>query len=688
MALDLRPGALPTLPSANAAPAHPAGIEVRPDPGAGGTRTLPHRPALDGLRGIAVAAVVVYHLEPRLLPGGFLGVSLFFTLSGFLITNLLLAEWRRRGRIDLRAFWARRFRRLLPAALLTLLLVLAVCAGSNDPHLLSNLRGDVLGALAYVANWRFVLNGDPYGAGFQEPSPVLHFWSLAIEEQFYVVVAIVAFVLARHARRARAWALTFGAAALGSMLATWWLSRSGDTARVYFGSDTRAFELLAGVLLAIGAGFAVPSFLRGRWWRHALGPAALAALAGTMVLGGVEQRWLYRGGFWVVAALSVALIVAALDDGPLARLLAWRPLAALGLISYGVYLFHWPLFAWLTPARVGVDGWALAGIRVGATLTIAVGSYLLVEQPIRRGRLPAARHRPLIAGVLVATVAVLLAGTTLLDGAAGRRAVATSKPGLQLNTSLAAGEQADGGPAGRTLDGSAEPPPPLERVLILGDSLLHQSYPSIRDRLASLGIDSLAVGGPGQHLMKNDGAWQAELDRAIDAYDPDLVVLESCCGWGSPWQRELYHAPDGRVIEPDTPESWAEWDRLARVLTARARQGGRPVAWVLAPPAQTNGYYGPIEARIDVANDLYRRIARCDPGVGLIDWRVMSGPDGRFVWDLPAADGSLVRIRTEDGLHLTPAGQAAVADLTRDGVSGLWQRTRGRIPPAASPPCS
>lgn len=687
MALDLRPGVMPTLPAARHAPAGPAGIEVHPDRGDRGTRTLPHRPALDGLRGIAVAAVVIYHLEPGLLPGGFLGVSLFFTLSGFLITNLLLAEWRQQGRIDLRAFWARRFRRLLPAALLTLLLVLAVCAGSNDPHLLSNLRGDVLGALAYVANWRFILNGDPYGAGFHEPSPVLHFWSLAIEEQFYVVVAIVAFVLARYARRARTWALTFGAAALGSMLATWWLSsRGSDTARVYFGSDTRAFELLAGVLLAIGAGFTVPSFSRGRWWRHALGPVALGALGAVMLLAGVEQRWLYRGGFWMIAALSVVLIVSALDDGPIARVLTWRPLTALGLISYGVYLFHWPLFAWLTPERLGVDGWAVAGIRIGATLALATGSYLLVEQPIRNGRLPAVRHPALVAGALAATAAILLAGTTWLDGVAARRAVAASTPGLQLNTSLGEGEQLDAGLTGTTLDDETDPPP-LERVLILGDSLLHQSYPSIRDRLASLGIDSLAIGGPGQHLMKNDGAWQAELDRAIDAYDPDLVVLESCCGWGSPWQRELYHAPDGRIIEPDTPESWAEWDRLARVLTARARQGGRPVAWVLAPPAQTNGYYGPIETRIDLANDLYRRIARCDPGVGLIDWRVMSGPDGRFVWDLPAAD-SPVRIRTEDDLHLTPAGQAAVADLTRDGVSGLWQRTRGRIPPAASPACS
>lgn len=678
MALDLQPR-IATAGTRDGAPS-PAGLEVLPDRTTPPVRTLPHRPALDGLRGLAVAAVLVYHLEPDLLPGGFLGVSLFFTLSGFLITNLLLAEWRRRGSIDLGAFWSRRFRRLLPAALLTLLLVLAVSAGSHDKHLLENLRGDVVGALAYVANWRFVINGDPYGAGFQAPSPVLHFWSLAIEEQFYVVVAVVAFLLARFARRTRTWAVVFGAAALCSMAATLWLARDGNTARVYFGSDTRAFELLAGVLLAIVAGFAVPSFLAARPWRHALGPTALVGLGAAMVLGGVEQPWLYHGGFWLIAALSVVLITSALDDGPMGRVLSWRPLAALGLISYGVYLFHWPLFAWLTPERVGVDGWALAVVRIGATLAVAVGSYVLVEQPVRQGRFPLAGRPALVTGAVLAVAVTLVAATTVLDREAGRRAIAASTADLQLNTSF--GEDPEAGePGAATSPPGSDPatPPPLERVLILGDSLLHQSYPTIRDRLARAGVDSMAIGGPGQHLMKNDGAWQGELDRAITTYDPDLVVLESCCGWGSPWERETYRAPDGRVIEPDTPESWAEWERLAHALTERARRGGRPVAWVLAPPARTNGYYGPIEGRIERVNDLYRRIARCDPGVGLIDWRVMSGPDGSFAWDLPASDGSLVRIRTDDGLHFTPAGQAAVADLTRDAVLALWHRSGGQV---------
>ncbi|MEJ5256401.1 MAG: acyltransferase family protein, partial [Acidimicrobiales bacterium] len=440
----------------------------------------------------------------------------------------------------------------------------------------------------------------------------------------------------------------------------------------------------------IVAGFAVPGFLAGRRWRHGLGVSALAALVAAMVLGGVGQPWLYRGGFWIIATLSVVLIVSALDDGPVSRVLAWRPLAALGLISYGVYLYHWPLFAWLTADRLGVDGLALAVIRVTLTLAVAVASYVLLEQPIRQGRLSLAARPAVAAGSVLAVACTLVAVTTFLDGEAERRAVAASPTGLQLNVSVGEGPSTGEEDPGADRAGSSPgATPPLQRVLILGDSLVHQSYPSIRDRLTRAGVDSMVIGGPGQHLMKNDGAWQGELDRAITSYEPDLVLLESCCGWGSPWQRETYRAPDGRVIEPDTPDSWAEWERLAYALTERARRGGRPVAWVLAPPAQTNGYYGPIEGRIDRVNDLYRRIARCDPGVGLVDWRVMSGADGAFAWDLPDADGRPVRIRADDGLHFTPAGQAVVADLTRDALLGLWQRSGGHVdvPPGTGSSC-
>jgi peptidoglycan/LPS O-acetylase OafA/YrhL len=670
-------------------------------------RTLEHRPALDGLRGLAVAAVVVYHLEPDLLPGGFLGVSLFFTLSGFLIGNLLLAEWQADGRVDLGRFWSRRFRRLLPAALITLVLVVALAISSSEQSLLENLRGDILASLGYVANWRFVLNGDLYGAGFEQPSPVLHFWSLAIEEQFYIVVAIAAVLLARHSTRRRTWGIVFGGAALASMAATLVLFDPRDTNRVYFGSDTRALELLAGVLLAVVAGFAVPRWLAGRPWRHAVGGFTLTLLVAAFVLVETGHTWLYRGGFWLVALGSVALIVAAVDDGPLARGLSWRPLAALGLISYGVYLYHWPLFAWLSPERTGLDGVPLAAVRIGATLALAIASFVLVERPIRQGTF-AIPARPVIAtATAVAVAAVAIAGASWLGGQADSRAVAASSPSLQLNTAITAppvsappgvGAASDAGEMAAAVgpdtaasataptEPDAPPRPPLQRVLFLGDSLMHQSFPTIRDRLATVDVDARAIGGPGQHLMTDNGVWLGELEVALRDYEPDLVVLEACCGWGSPWMTESYRAPDGRTIKPDTPDSWQEWERLAAAATDLARADGRPVAWVLAPPAQTNGYYGPIEGRIGLVNSLYQRLVSCRPGTGVIDWRVMSGPDGGFAWELRDSEGSPVRIRSDDGLHFTSPGQAAVADLTRDAVLALWQRPQ-RATSDAPPIC-
>ena len=177
-----------------------------------GSGRVAHIAALDGVRGLAVLAVVVYHLDPEALSGGFLGVSLFFTLSGFLITNLLVAEWRATGTIDLGSFWSRRFRRLVPASLAGIVLVI-VLSPAWTANQLADLSGDVAGALGYVANWRFIIGGDRYGAGFEAPSPLLHYWTLAIEEQFYLVVGALTVVHAAG-RSLRRWLVVFGALAL------------------------------------------------------------------------------------------------------------------------------------------------------------------------------------------------------------------------------------------------------------------------------------------------------------------------------------------------------------------------------------------------------------------------------------------------------------------------------------------
>ena len=356
---------------------------------------LAHQPALDGLRGLAVAGVVLFHAGYGWAGGGFLGVSTFFTLSGFLITSLLVAERAATGRIALGAFWARRARRLLPAALVTLLGVAALASWLATPEQLDGLRGDVLAALFYGANWRFLVDGQSYGDLFAAPSPVLHFWSLAIEEQLYVLFPLLVVGVGRGRRLAP----VLVALVAGSVALSWVLySPGGSTSAVYYGTFTRAGELLVGALLAV----LVMRAGRGR-------PAGITRAMGVVALVGILWAWssvrqddtvLYRGGFVVHAVLSALVILAAMQPGPVRALLSVAPLRALGRISYGVYLYHWPVFVWWDaplPAQLAL------------TLLLASASYVLLEQPIRRGewRVPAFA----VPAAAVAIVAVVLAST-------------------------------------------------------------------------------------------------------------------------------------------------------------------------------------------------------------------------------------------------------------------------------------
>lgn len=627
-----------------------------------------HIAALDGLRGIAVAAVVAYHLDSSVVSGGFLGVSLFFTLSGFLITNLLLAEWRQTGHIELRSFWQRRFRRLLPASLAGIALVVLMAPFVWDATQLRDLPGDVVASLAYVANWRFIISGDAYAAGFEAPSPLLHYWSLAIEEQFYLLVGVLTIWLGRATSRRR-WVMVFGGLAIASMIATLALYDPLATDRVYFGSLTRAFELLAGVLLALLIGLASP-----RWLRRVtpvVGPIMLVAAVAAFLTVEITDTFLYRGGFWLMALLSCALIIIAISGGTIATFLAWRPLTALGLISYGVYVYHWPLFLWLTEDRTGLDGWALATLRLTVTFALAIISFILLERPVREGTF---RMRGAAAFVLVVIVSILLVGgSALASRDSDVRSVAGTAPSIDLG-----GDPSPGSPP--TPDSiPGIPPDPPERVLFMGDSLVHQAYPTIEDRLSEAGAEVRLIGGAGETMMTNQAEWLGELETTVDDFDPDVVVLESCCGAGDPRRPDPYIGPDGAEIEPDSEAQLEEWRRLSREVSDIAGSNGAQVLWILAPPARTNGYYGPIEDRISVVNRVYSDLVACDTTLAVVDWSLLSGPDGSYAESLSDASGEAVQVRTADGLHFTDAGQALLADLTRDVVLDTWT---GRQDPA------
>ena len=383
---------------------------------------FPHIPALDGLRGVAVALVVGYHVAPDALPGGFLGVDVFFVLSGFLITSLLLAEAQSRGRVDLGRFYVRRARRLAPALLLVLL-SLSMYAQWWAPHgELTRLREHSLWTLGYLANWKYVAEGMTYTNLVIGQSPLRHTWSLAIEEQFYLVVPVLVIICGGlthwRATALRRWVLggsLVAAMASALLMAVLWRDGS-DPSRGYFGTDTRAHSLLIGVALGAVLVGRPPSHGRRASWLSAAGVAGVGVLATAVALGHEASSWLQHGGFLLVA-VAVAGIIASLGRaGAISRALSARPLVALGVVSYGVYLWHWPIVVVLDEARTGLDGVALGAARVVATLVVATASYLIVERPVRRGALGQRLGRiapALVAGATAALVAVILLSTAL-----------------------------------------------------------------------------------------------------------------------------------------------------------------------------------------------------------------------------------------------------------------------------------
>ncbi|TAK70710.1 MAG: acyltransferase [Actinomycetota bacterium] len=357
-------------------------------------RGLRYLPGLDGLRAIAVVGVMLYHGDVSWVRGGFLGVDVFFVLSGFLITSLLLTEYARRGGIDFKAFYLRRARRLLPALLL-MLLVVGIAAAWFVRDAASQVRQDIPASLGYVTNWWYILADQSYFEAIGRPPLLKHLWSLAVEEQFYLIWPVIAFAALRWGGR-RAVMIV---AVVGAIASTIWMAvvsvRYGfpvdhDPSRAYFGTDTHAMGLLVGAALA--------TVWRPDRFRERLQPSAAAAIdaVGLLALAAVVAIFLsvgeyapalYRGGFLVLAVVTAILIAAASHPGAqLGRWLGVAPMRWIGERSYGLYLWHWPIFLVTRPELdLPVDGFALLALRFGLTAVIADLSYRFVELPVRRG---------------------------------------------------------------------------------------------------------------------------------------------------------------------------------------------------------------------------------------------------------------------------------------------------------------
>ena len=658
-------------------------------------RSGSHIAGLDGIRAVAVIGVLGFHAGVAGFAGGLLGVDIFFVLSGYLITSLLVAEWSKTGTVAFLRFYERRARRLLPGLFLVLLLVAVYARWFAEPDTLTTLRGDALSTLAYVANWRFVFSGQSYFVHFGPPSPLLHTWSLAVEEQFYLIWPGVALLTLRWRGR-RALAAVAAAGIVISAALTLVLFDNGvSVSRLYYGTDVRTQEVMVGALLAIG----LPSFVRRvrraerstRRMVHSavavLGFVAALALLWALHTVSGQGSFLYRGGFMLVAVATagVILLVVVRPRAVISRILSLGALGYVGRISYGLYLYHYPLFLMIDNQHTGLTGAALLAVRLGATAAVAVVSYHFIEMPVRRHRLLQGRRLVAVlpVGVVLVVIAVVLSTTTSAPSP-----ITPTKRGLFAVPSAPPASV----PAGDHV-----------RVLLLGDSI------------------ALTLG---EGLKKQAGRWGASVDNlgvvGCDL-DPNSTVniegsitkaAQGCANWPTKWQQLVNrNNPDVVALELGRWEvsdriihgHWTKigqpaWDRLyatelSKAIRILSDKGAHVVIFTLPYIAQTteapNGTPWDINqpVRTNDYNAVVRQVvARSSGAASVYDLNHVVDPHGAYTSYL---DG--VRVRNSDNEHFSFLGgkllrPLILPTLVQLGLAHALARPHGIGSPGASRP--
>ena len=611
-----------------------------------------HIAALDGLRGLAVVAVLLFHAGK--LQGGFLGVDLFFALSGFLITSLLLTEVDRTGRVRLVAFWGRRFRRLLPAVLLLLVAVTVVTTlVASVPERAATLN-DGPWAQAYVANWHAIAGHRDYWASFELPRMFGHLWSLAIEEQFYLVWPIVVGLIAWRSRHVhRTIIVCCVVASVASLLWMIKLFDPADPTRVYIGTDTRASSLLLGALFATAPLRSAVMRITAR-----LGNAfswATAAILGIIVvswcsINGPASTWLFHGGLFTHSLLSAVLVAgcAARPDAAASKWIGWGPLRVTGVLSYSLYLWHWPAYALLSSQRTGMSGWSLIALRIAVAFAAAAVSKVLVEDPVRF-RAAWARGRQGVVTLCGVSLAVAVfwvviphpstapavfsldqfASTTLAPTTVAPTTVpvnntnvATAPSSVPVTNSIAA-----------TTTTVAPLLAPTTRVLMVGDSIAFDVWPAVASAMFA---DKVSIGGyvsPGAGLLDTLYKSTIEIDKMVVDFHPDLVLYE-----GSLW---------------DSGTAEAQRAAYERFTDFVLDQGAR-LALISIPPLRAD-HQDP--ANLGALTGIMRDIAAEHPGeVIFLNSDDVWGP--AFTQDV---NGDKVPERKPDGVHVCPSGAAMYA---------------------------
>jgi peptidoglycan/LPS O-acetylase OafA/YrhL len=634
--------------------------------------TLRYLPGLDGVRAVSVLAVMMFHhyfifgSERGWLPGGFLGVEVFFVVSGYLITSLLLAERRDTGRVSFQHFYLRRARRLLPAVYVLLFAVVSY-ALLFLPDSIETLRGDVLAALTYTSNWWQIIADRSYAITVGRPELLKHLWSLAIEEQFYLLWPVALTFGLRRLGRSRMVAAMFATAMVSTILLAITSFSSIDFA--YYATFTRLSGLLLGGVMAF---FFAPYRIRGMPGRGARVALDMAGVVGLVVLiisfreftfpvtnSSLADRSVFLGGFLLVDVATLLVIAAAVHPASdLGRLIGCRPLRYIGLRSYSLYLWHYPIFC-ITRPRVDFDylfhlrGWPVLLLRFVLSFGLAELSYRFVETPIRNGaigkyreRLRAANGKPkrVLArrGLVVASSLILLtaalgmglanatpqaekfAGPT--DGAqpdpnaivALRPQTTTTDPSTTTTVKKGAtGTKGEGKPkkklAKKTTTTTAPKPPPTAAVLAIGDSVMQGARGALQAAMPNIAVDANVSRQFGESVGIIGFYKQTNLL-------PPIIVV--------------HLGTNGRATDGALDQIFTLTDqRPVYFLTARV-----PRVW----ETETN----------DV---LHRGLAR-HPTMRVLEWRDYAGcHDDWFV---------------NDGFHLRDVGQQAYAQFIKSGIEG------------------
>jgi peptidoglycan/LPS O-acetylase OafA/YrhL len=638
---------------------------------------VPYLPGLDGMRALAVVAVMVYHANPSWLPGGFLGVEVFFVISGYLITLLLIAEKERTYTVDMKQFWVRRARRLLPA-LFTMLIALTIWTALFERDALGKLRGDVISALLYVANWYQIWTGAGYTAS-NDFAPLRHLWSLAVEEQFYLIWPLVMFALLRGGSRriadvsrylllaaiaiTVAMALLYHPGPVGTPEVTpdaYWTIFGREISKLdglYLSTITRAGGLLLGAAFAMVwrpvAMMRGPLGQKGRLLDLVafLGFVALAAMSWWMYLLGPDggNPWLFRGGFFVCGVATLMMVAAVTHQHALTpRLLSTPVLLWIGTRSYGLYLYHWPIYQLIRDIAGNRLRWHEFAVAMALTVVVTEASYRFIETPIRKGTLgatlarirrsptPGPRNALLAGGVLVAGL-TLYAGVSLatapvvenevrqtLDEAAGATCDVINDPTCAGDEATPVDPPAPIVPEPTTApEGSVVAPPPTPAPtttvspsapipkLALGDSVMLGAAPQLKEQGFTV-----------------DASESRQFANGVDT----VATLQS---QGRLGDVVVVHLGTNGTIGTDNMTRMME--SLAGVPQVLLVTLDAPVEWV--PPN----------------NALIIETAQAYPNATLLDWAVLSD----------ACPGECFY---SDGFHLRPEGQAYYASLVADAL--------------------